>query len=101
MKVVYFHQYPSTRYRFEPHSIVPPARRLVGRGHKMLTVCGSAAWGQTGLSVPFTQHSFCGSRSKISVVGERVSIRIGEQFGDLRLADGLFSEATAADACTS
>jgi len=55
MRVIYFHQYFSTPGGSGGIRSYAMAKRLVGRGHQVLMVCGSVAGGRTGLSVPFKQ----------------------------------------------
>jgi len=55
VKIVYFHQHFSTPSGASGTRSYEMARRLVARGHHVLMVCGSAARGDTGLSIPFTK----------------------------------------------
>jgi glycosyltransferase involved in cell wall biosynthesis len=55
VKVLYFHQYFSTPRGASGTRSYEMARRLAGRGHQVLMVCGSAERGQTGLAEPFVE----------------------------------------------
>jgi glycosyltransferase involved in cell wall biosynthesis len=68
VKVIYFHQYFSTRGGSSGTRSYEMARRLVARGHQVLMVCGSAARGETGLAGPFTRGMRRGVVDGIEVI---------------------------------
>ncbi len=68
MRVLYFHQYFSTRSGAAGTRSYEFARRLVERGHEVLMVCGSAERSDTGVSSPFRRGKRRGQVDGIDVL---------------------------------
>ena len=68
MRVLYFHQYFSTRSGAAGTRSYEFARRLVERGHDVLMVCGGAERSDTGVSSPFSRGKRRGRVDGIDVL---------------------------------
>lgn len=84
MRLLYFHQHFSTREGSTGTRSYEFARRLVGRGHQVTMVCGSAATGKTGLSGPFVKGIRRGCVEGIDVV--EVEVPYSNRLGFIRRA---------------
>jgi glycosyltransferase involved in cell wall biosynthesis len=98
MRVIYFHQYFSTRSGAAGTRSYEMARALAARGHHVLMVCGSAARGATGLSQPFVRGRRRGMVDGIEVLEFELGYSNDMGLARRALAFGRFAARSAAAA---